>query len=104
MAVTIARVNSAKMAWNTDETGFIVLLDKNRTQVISLKYENVFKISNYYIQETNNYKLGLSDEDAYQRIKLLMNELNITENYLDVIAPALLKSEKKLNFLKIKNS
>lgn len=47
-----------------------------------------------YYQETNNYKLGLSDEDAYQRIKLLMNELNITENYLDVIAPALLKSEK----------
>ena len=46
------------MAWNTDETGFLVLLDKNGTQVISLKYENVFKIFNYYIQEINNYKLS----------------------------------------------
>ena len=50
MAVTIARVNSAKNGMEYDEKGFLVLLDKNGTQVISLKYENVFKISNYYIQ------------------------------------------------------
>ncbi len=48
-----------------------------------------------YYNEINNYKLGLSDEDAYQKIKLLMNELNIDENYLDVIKPALDKSEKE---------
>ena len=65
MAVTIARVNSAKMAWNTDETGFIVLLDKNGTQVISLKYENVFKISNYYIKDINNYKRTICVDKYY---------------------------------------
>lgn len=53
------------MAWNTDETGFIVLLDKNRTQVISLKYENVFKIFNYYIQEINNYKRNICVDKYY---------------------------------------
>ena len=53
------------MAWNTDETGFIVLLDKNRTQVISLKYENVFKISNYYIQEINYYKRTICVDKYY---------------------------------------
>ena len=53
------------MAWNTDETGFIVLLDKNRTQVISLKYENVFKIYNYYIKDINNYKRTICVDKYY---------------------------------------
>ena len=48
-----------------------------------------------YYNELMNYKLGLSDEDAYQKIKLLMNELNIDENYLDVTKSALDKSEKE---------
>ena len=48
-----------------------------------------------YYNELMNYKLGLSDEDAYQKIKLLMNELNIDENYLDVTKSALEKSEKE---------
>lgn len=48
-----------------------------------------------YYSEINNYKLGLSDEDAYKKIKLLMNELSIDENYLDVITPAIEKSEKE---------
>ena len=48
-----------------------------------------------YYNETNNYKLGLCDEDAYKRVKLLMNEVGIEEDYLDVIKPALDKSEKE---------
>jgi len=48
-----------------------------------------------YYHETNNYKLGLCDEDNYKKIKLLMNELNIDETYLDVIEPALEKSRKE---------
>lgn len=47
-----------------------------------------------YYQATNDYKLGLCDEEVCQKIKLLMNELGIDENYLDVIAPALKKKEK----------
>ena len=48
-----------------------------------------------YYNETNNFKLGLSDADTCERIKLLMNEVGIDENYLDVIKPALQKSEKE---------
>ena len=48
-----------------------------------------------YYHETNNYKLGLCDEDAYKRVKLLMNEVGIEEDYLDVIKPALEKSKKE---------
>lgn len=47
-----------------------------------------------YYNEISNYKLGLCDEDTYKKIKLLMNELDIDEKYLDVIEPALKKSEK----------
>ena len=48
-----------------------------------------------YYNELNNCKMGLCDEDTYKKIKLLMNELNIDERYLDVIAPALEKSKKE---------
>ena len=48
-----------------------------------------------YYNETNNYKLGLSDADTCERIKLLMNEVGIDENYLDVIKPALDKKAKE---------
>ncbi len=48
-----------------------------------------------YYHETNNYKLGLSDSDNYEKVKLLMNEVGIDENYLDVIKPALEKSKKE---------
>ena len=48
-----------------------------------------------YYNEKNNYKMGLCDEDTYKKIKLLMNELNIDEMYLDVIKPALAKKEKE---------
>ncbi len=48
-----------------------------------------------YFNETNNYKLGLCDEDTYKKVKLLMNEVGIDESYLDVIKPALEKSKKE---------
>lgn len=48
-----------------------------------------------YYNELNNYKMGLCDEDTYKKIKLLMNELNIDEDYLEVIKPALDKKEKE---------
>ncbi len=48
-----------------------------------------------YYNEQNNYKMGLCDEDTFKKIKLLMNELEIDENYLDVIKPALDKKEKE---------
>ena len=48
-----------------------------------------------YYNEQNNYKMGLCDEDTYKKIKLLMNELEIDETYLDVIKPALDKKEKE---------
>ena len=48
-----------------------------------------------YYNERNNYKIGLCDENTYKKIKLLMNELGIDETYLDVVKPALEKSEKE---------
>ena len=59
-----------------------------------------------YYNEMNNYKLGLSDEDAYKKVKLLMNELEIDETYLDVCKPALDKKKKAgadVIAIKIKN-
>lgn len=47
-----------------------------------------------YYNEMNNYKMGIIDEEIPNRIKLLMNELNIDENYLDVVEPAIEKSKK----------
>ncbi len=48
-----------------------------------------------YYNEQNSYKLGLSDQDNVEKVKLLMNELNIDETYLDVIKPALQKRDEK---------
>lgn len=46
-----------------------------------------------YYEEKIHYKLGLSEKDTYEKIKLLMNELNIDEDYLEVIQPALKKKK-----------
>ena len=46
-----------------------------------------------YYNELNNYKMGLCDEDTFKKIKALMNKLNIDENILDVVKPALDKKE-----------
>ncbi|MBQ6497509.1 MAG: DUF1846 domain-containing protein [Bacilli bacterium] len=48
-----------------------------------------------YYNELNNYKMGLCEQSTYKKIKLLMNELNIDEMYLDVIKPALDKKKKE---------
>lgn len=42
-----------------------------------------------YYNELNNYKLGLSDESTVQKVKLLMNEINIDEKYLKVVDVAI---------------
>ena len=47
-----------------------------------------------FYQERCNYKLGLSTEETIQKIKLLMNELNINIDLLDTVNPALEKSNK----------
>ena len=48
-----------------------------------------------YYNEKNKYMMGLCDEDTFKKVKLLMNEIGVDENYLDVIKPALEKSEKE---------
>lgn len=48
-----------------------------------------------YYQEKVNYKMGQSEEDTYNRIKLIMNSLDIDENILDVVEPALKKAKKE---------
>ena len=56
-----------------------------------------------YYNELNNYKLGLCDENTSEKVKLLMNELNIDSDYLDVIKAALdKKEEKKTHIVAIK--
>ena len=47
-----------------------------------------------YYQERCNYKLGLSNVDTIQKIKLLMNELYIDTDLLDTVEPALKKANK----------
>ena len=48
-----------------------------------------------YFNELCNYKQGISDFDIVQKIKLLMNELNIDENFLKVVEVSKKASEKK---------
>ena len=48
-----------------------------------------------YFNEMTNYKIGRTDIEIPRRIKILMNELNIDENYLEVVNPALEKSRKE---------
>lgn len=48
-----------------------------------------------YYSELNNYKLGISDEETVQKIKLLMNELEIDEHFLKVVDKAITKSKEK---------
>ena len=48
-----------------------------------------------YYNELNNYKLGISEYDTVQKVKLLMNELNIDEKYLKVVEVAIKKAKEK---------
>ena len=59
-----------------------------------------------YFNEQNNYKLGINEIDAVEKIKLLMNELDIDIDYLDVRKAAIDKKNKKHSHaiaIKIKN-
>ena len=47
-----------------------------------------------YFNEKNLYKLGLCEKENYEKIKLLMNELKIDEDFLEVVKPAIEKKEK----------
>ena len=47
-----------------------------------------------YFNELDNYKLGLVDEDTPQRVKILMNELEIDESILPVVDVSRKKQEK----------
>ena len=47
-----------------------------------------------YYTEQANFKQGLCDYDSVQRIKLLLTEINIDENYLKVVKPAIEKSQQ----------
>lgn len=48
-----------------------------------------------YFNELKNYKFGLCEFETVQKLNLLMNELNIDENYLKVIPFVKEKSRKK---------
>lgn len=48
-----------------------------------------------YFNELCNYKQGISDLETVQKIKILMNELNIDENFLKVVEVSKKTSEKK---------
>ncbi len=48
-----------------------------------------------YFNEMVNAKIGQIDANVPQRIKVLMNEIGIDENYLDVVKPSLIKKEKE---------
>lgn len=59
-----------------------------------------------YYNELCNYKMGIVDEDNPKRVKVLMNELGIDENYINVVKPALnkaMKENKNVISLKLPN-
>ncbi len=48
-----------------------------------------------YYAEMTNYKLGIVDEETPHRIKTLMKEININEDVLKVVEPALKKAKQE---------
>ena len=48
-----------------------------------------------YFNEMVSCKIGQVDADIPRRIKVLMNEIGIDENYLEIVKPALLKKDKE---------
>ena len=52
-----------------------------------------------YFNELKNYRFGLSEYDSVEKLKLLMNELNIDENYLKVVPFVKEKSKIKKTHL-----
>ena len=48
-----------------------------------------------YYAEMANYKIGIADYSAVQKIKLLLNELGINEHYLKVVNPAIATAQQE---------
>ncbi|MDD3895779.1 MAG: DUF1846 family protein [Bacilli bacterium] len=65
---------------------------KNMDVVIEASKKEIVR---RYYSEQANYKLGINDNEPVNKIKMLLNELEIDEYYLRVVKPALQKSEKE---------
>lgn len=65
---------------------------KNMDVIIEASNKEI--VRRYYSEQTK-FKLGISDDEPVNKIKLLLNELGIDEYYLKVVNPAILKSEKE---------
>ena len=88
------KVSKGDLYWSPTDMGVNVIADcivDNAVVEEAAKKEIVRR----YYNEKNNYKIGRTDEDTYKRIKLLMNELSIDEDYLDVVKPSVEKSNKE---------
>lgn len=90
----LSRVSSQTIYKSPTDMGVNVVGDCIKDEEIVVEACKKEIVRRYY-NELNNYKLGLTDFDAYSKVKLLMNELNIDENYLDVVKPALEKSKRE---------
>ena len=90
----LSRVSSQTIYKSPTDMGVNVVGDCIKDEEIVVEACKKEIVRRYY-NELNNYKLGLTDSDAYSKVKLLMNELNIDENYLDVVKPALEKSKRE---------
>ena len=90
----LARVSHKDIYFSPTDMGVnmvgFCISDENVVEEASKK-----EIVRRYYNERVNYRMGLCDEDTYKKIKLLMNELNIDEEYLDVVKPALKKKNKE---------
>ncbi len=64
-------------------------IENNEVVEIAAKKEIVRR----YFNEMSSFKIGQVDADVPRRIKVLMNEINIDETYLDVVKPAIAKSK-----------
>ena len=63
--------------------------------MVTIEEASKKEIVRRYYSELAKYKLGISENQTVQKIKLLLNELEIDETYLRPVKPALLKSQKE---------
>ena len=90
----LSKVSKKDIYWSPTDMG-VNVIGKCITDNKVVEEASIKEIVRRYYNEKNNYKLGLSDEDSYKRIKLLMNELGVDEYYLDVVKPSLEKKNKE---------
>ena len=89
----INKITGKDIYYSPTDMGVNMLAKAITNDDIIIEYAKKEIVRRYY-QERCNYKLGLSNEDAIQKIKLLMNELSIDTNLLDTVKPALDKANK----------